>query len=72
MAVLKDITTRIDSAVRDLTLTEVQTQGRMQIWAHASAQAGIDQSRMQVLGELGGVARKVDALLQLNAAGANP
>ena len=34
-------------------------QGR----AQASAQAGIDEFKVQMLGELGGVARKVDALL---------
>jgi hypothetical protein len=62
---LEDIATRIDRAVHDLTLSEVAAQGR----AQASAQAGINEFRVQVLGELGGVARKVDALLQRPAAG---
>jgi hypothetical protein len=55
--------------VHDLTLSEVQEQGRAQATAYASAQAGINSFRVQVLGELGGVARKVDALLQRPAAG---
>ena len=37
----------------------MHAQGR----AHASAQAGIQEFKDQVLGELGGVACKVDALL---------
>ena len=62
---LEDIATRIDRAVHDLTLSEVAAQGRVQ----ASAQAAINEFRVQVLGELGSVARKVDALLQRPTAG---
>ena len=57
---LEDIATRIDRAVHDLTLSEVAAQGH----AQASAQAAINEFRVQVLGELGSVARKVDELLQ--------
>ena len=72
METLDGIAKQIDSAVLDLMLAELQAQGREQGWAHATAQANINEFRLQVLGELGGVASKVDKLLQLNAAGENP
>ena len=57
---LEDIATRIDRAVHDLTFSELQAQGRVQ----ATAQAGIEGFQEEVRGELGGLGRKVDALLQ--------
>jgi hypothetical protein len=72
MDVLDDIAKQIDSAVLDLMLAELQAQGREQASAHTTARARIEEFREQVLGDLGGVACKVDKLLQLHAAGANP
>jgi hypothetical protein len=71
MEELEDIAMRIDRAVHDLTFSELQIQGR----ERATAQAGIEGFQEEVRGELGGLGRKVDALLQratsASAAGGN-